>query len=167
MNLLQLNQQLEELYYTQQIIQHIKKRNDLNLQEKNYLESTFIEITNPVKKNITVGCICRHHTIDLNEFHCYYHNPPLKKLAKEQKNIKQLLNPLTLCCVICSYLIISNQLKLSPIQSKSLLDNIFSHYICQEIIPGNLKSILSDYLPQFLFAPHIFSNAPNKKIQHF
>ena len=62
-----------------------QKRNDLNLYEKNDLESTFIEITNPVKTNITVGCICRYHTIDLNEFLCYYPNPLLKKLAKEQK----------------------------------------------------------------------------------
>ena len=34
-----------------------QKRNDLNIYEKNYLESTFIEITNPSKTNIFVGCI--------------------------------------------------------------------------------------------------------------
>ena len=39
---------------------------------------------------------------------------------------------------------------------------IFSNYIYQEIISGNLTSTISDNLPQFLLTPHIFSNAPNK-----
>ena len=64
-----------------------QKRNDLNTYAKNYLESTFIEITNPSKTNIIVGCIYRHPTIDLNEFNCCYLNPLLKNLAKEQKTV--------------------------------------------------------------------------------
>ena len=51
--------------------------------------------------------------------------------------------------------------------SKSIIDNIFSNYISQEIISGNLTSTISDHLPQFLIAPHIFSNAPNKKSNIF
>ena len=43
-----------------------QKRNDLNIYEKNYLESTFIEITNQSKTNFIVGCIYRHPTMDLN-----------------------------------------------------------------------------------------------------
>ena len=42
-----------------------------------------------------------------------------------------------------------------------------SHYISQEIISGNLTPTISDHLPQFLIAPHIFSNAPNKKCNIF
>ena len=64
-----------------------QKRSDLNIYEKNYLESTFIEITNPSKTNMIVGCICTHPTMDLNEFNCYYLNPLLEKIAKEQKNV--------------------------------------------------------------------------------
>ena len=47
--------------------------------------------------------------------------------------------------------------------SKSIIDNIFSNYISQEVISGNLTSTISDHLPQFLIAPCVFSNAPNKK----
>ena len=64
-----------------------QRRNDLNVYEKNYLESTFIEITNPTKTNIIVACICRHPTMDLNKFNCSYLNPLLEKLAKEQKTV--------------------------------------------------------------------------------
>ena len=48
---------------------------------------TFIEITNPSKTNIIRGCIYRYPTMDLNEFNCYYLNPHLGKLAKEQKTV--------------------------------------------------------------------------------
>ena len=51
--------------------------------------------------------------------------------------------------------------------SKSIIDNIFSNYISQEIISGNLTSTISNYLPQFLIASHIFSNVPNKKFNIF
>ena len=59
----------------------------MNLYEKNYLESAFIEITNPTETNIIVGCTYRHLTVDLNEFNCYYLNPLLEQLAKEQKTV--------------------------------------------------------------------------------
>ena len=69
MSLLQLNEQLEELYYIMQILAY-PRRNGLNLYEKNYLESSFIEITNPTETNIIVGCIYRHPTMDFNELSC-------------------------------------------------------------------------------------------------
>ena len=62
-----------------------QKRNNLTIYAKNYLESTFIEVTNPSKANIIAGCIYRHPTMDLNEFNYYYLNPLLEKLAKEKK----------------------------------------------------------------------------------
>ena len=45
-----------------------QRRNDLNLYEKNYLESKFVETTNPTKTSIILVCIYRHSTMDLNEF---------------------------------------------------------------------------------------------------
>ena len=53
----------------------------------NNLESTFIEIVNPNKSNTIVGYIYRHAKMDLFEFIHYYLNPPLDKLAKEQKTV--------------------------------------------------------------------------------
>ena len=84
MSLLQLNRQLQEPYY----IDHLayQKRSDLIIYAKNYLESTFIEITNPIKNNIFVGYIYRNPTMDLNELNYYRLNPLLEKLAKEQNN---------------------------------------------------------------------------------
>ena len=71
------------------IVDHLayQKRNDLDIYEKNYLEPTFIEVPNPSKTNIIVGCIYRHPTMDLKEFNCYYLNPLPEKLAKEQKTL--------------------------------------------------------------------------------
>ena len=103
---------------------------------KNYLESTFIKVTNLSNTNIIVGCIYRHATMDLNEFNCYYLNALLEKLAKEQKtvfllgdfNVKHEQHKATneFLDYLSSYkflLILSNQLELTPIQS--LLLTIF------------------------------------------
>ena len=51
--------------------------------------------------------------------------------------------------------------------SKSIIDYIFSNHISHEIILSKLTSTISDHLPQFLIAPHIFSNAPNKTFNIF
>ena len=129
-----------------------------------------------------MGCIYRHPTIDLNEFNCYYLNPFLKKLAKEQKTVfllgdfnvdllkyeqhkttNEFLDSLS-SNMFSPYIIQPTRI---TSHSQSIIDNIFSNYISQEIISGNLTSTISDHLPQFLFAPHIFSNAPNKKSNIF
>ena len=53
------------------------------------------------------------------------------------------------------------------VQPLSLIDNIFSNYISQDIVSGNLTATISDHLPQFLITPHIFSNVPNRKTNIF
>ena len=57
-----------------------KPRNDLCIYKSTELESTFIEILNPKKINVIVGCIYRHTHMDLNEFNDYYINSLLVKL---------------------------------------------------------------------------------------
>ena len=49
-----------------------KVRNDLNLYKSKNLESIFIEIISTNNKNIVVGCVYRHPSMDSNEFneHC-------------------------------------------------------------------------------------------------
>ena len=42
--------------------------------------------------------------------------------------------------------------------SKTLIDNIFSNVLSFEAISGNITATISDYLPQFLFAPNALSN---------
>ena len=64
-----------------------KPRNDLCIYKSTELESTFIEILNPKKTNVSVGCIYRHPHMDLNEFNDYYINNLLDKLSKENKTV--------------------------------------------------------------------------------
>ena len=49
-----------------------KPRNDLCIYKSTELESTFIEILNPKKTNVIMGCIYQHPHMDLNEFNDYY-----------------------------------------------------------------------------------------------
>ena len=51
--------------------------------------------------------------------------------------------------------------------SNTLIDNIFSNYISEDIVSANLRATISDHLPQFLIAPHIFPNVPNRKTNIF
>ena len=49
------------------------------------LESAFIEICNPKKANIIIGCIYKHPNMKINEFNDDYLNEILYKLSKENK----------------------------------------------------------------------------------
>ena len=60
---------------------------NLNIYQKNVLESIFIETVNPRKSNIMVGVIYRHPSMDLADFNCNYLNNLLEKISKEQKSI--------------------------------------------------------------------------------
>ena len=51
------------------------------------MESTFIEIVNPIKSNIIVGVIYRHLSLDLTDFNCNYLNKILEIISKEQISI--------------------------------------------------------------------------------
>ena len=64
-----------------------KSRNYLRIYKSIELESTFIEILNKEKTNVTVGCIYRHPHMDLNGFNDYDVNNLLDKLSKENKTV--------------------------------------------------------------------------------
>ena len=49
---------------------------------------------------------------------------------------------------------------------QKILIDIFSNYFSQDIVSGNLTTTIS-YEPQFLIAPHVFSNGPNGKTNIF
>ena len=67
-----------------------KPRTDLQIYKKRDLESTFIEIINPKKSNIIIGCVYRHHDMDLNDFNNNYLNLLLFKSSKEKETIFSL-----------------------------------------------------------------------------
>ena len=51
------------------------------------LESSFIEICNKSKKNLTIRCIYRHPSMDLCEFNNDVFNPFMEKIASEGKKV--------------------------------------------------------------------------------
>ena len=63
-----------------------KPRKDLEIYESKKVESTFSEIIIPNGKNIIVGCVYKHHTIDPKEFENLF-LPTLQKANKEKKPV--------------------------------------------------------------------------------
>ena len=49
--------------------------------------------------------------------------------------------------------------------SKTSIDNIFPNLIPNEVISGNLTTIMSDHLPQFLIAPDFSAIHQQKKMK--
>ena len=85
--------------------------------------------------------------MDFNEFNCYYLNPLLEKLAKEQKTVC-LLGDFNVDILKYEQHKATNEFldslssNMITSHSKSILDNIFSNYISKEIISVNLPSII-------------------------
>ena len=61
-----------------------KPRPDLNIYKVNQLESTFVEIINPQKSNIVIGCLYKHPNMDVLDFKNNYLNHIFDFLSKEQ-----------------------------------------------------------------------------------
>ena len=159
-----------------------KPRNDLCIYKSTESESTFIEILNPKKTNVNVGCIYRYPHMDLNEFNDYYINNLLDKLSSENKTVFllgdfniDLLNYDQNLLInesldsLCSHMLLPHIVQLTRIRnnSKFLIDNIYSNVITLNNISGNINATVSDHLPQFLIAPEIFSNPPSTKLNIF
>ena len=159
-----------------------KPRLDLNIYKSNELESTFIEILNPKKSSIIIGCIYKHPSMDLNDFNTNYLNNLLDKVSKEQKSVfllgdfnvnllnyndhnptNEFLDSLASNSFV-PYILQPTRL---TSHSKTLIDNIFSNIISPEAISGNLTSTISDHLPQFMIVPNVFSNPPSNKANIF
>ena len=119
--------------------------------------------------------------MDVIEFNNHI-NQMLEKVSKEQKQIFLLgdfnINLLNYNVYqptnhfldsLASNSIISYVLQPTRLtsHSKTLTDNIFSNILSSEIVSGNLTATISDYLPQFLFAPNIFSNPSYNKSNIF
>ena len=155
-----------------------KPRNDLNIYKSCELESTFIEIINPKRTNIIVGCIYRHPSMDLNEFNSNYLNELLNTVSKENKSIfllgdfnvdllkyeihsstNEFLDSLA-SNMFLPYILLPTRV---TSHSKTLIDNIFSNHITKEADCGNITLTISDHLPQFLIVPSMFSDSPTPK----
>ena len=144
-----------------------KVRKDLVLYKARELETIFIEIINPKGKNIIVGCIYKHPTMNTSEFNHYFLQNLLEKLSSENKNIV-LMGDFNINLLkhesqvdISEFLeyMLSNCLTphiIKPTRftshSKTLIDNIFSTFF-HNCITGNITVDISDHFAQFLSIP--------------
>ena len=155
-----------------------KCRNDLNIDKKSELESTFIQIVNPRKPNIVVGVIYRHPSMDLNDFNCNYLNKLLINISKEQKSVFLLgdfnvnllnynehnqTNEFLVSLASNSFIPLILQPTRITRHSNTLIDNIFSNVIDLDITSGNFTATISDHLPQFSIIPNMFGNIQSNK----
>ena len=146
------------------------------------LESKFIEIIHPNKKNTVVGCIYRHPLMDLNQFNENYLNPLMVKLSSENKNIFLMgdfnidllktdidINISNFFDNLTANLMVPHIIyptRITP-TSKTLIDNIFSNSInFLQGYSGNLTLSISDHLAQFLIIP-VGSKFIPKKVNLF
>ena len=134
------------------------------------LESTFMEIIVPNRKNIIVGNIYRHPSMYLEEYLDDYLTPFLNKISNENKRkiimgdfnvdlMKVDDNDITAKYfdIMTSHLFVPHIVHPTRITStsKTLIDNIFSNATnMEEAKSGNLTISLSDHLAQFLFLPN-------------
>ncbi|XP_065642723.1 uncharacterized protein LOC136074345 [Hydra vulgaris] len=152
-------------------------RQDLTVYVPNYLESVFVEIVNPFKKNIIIGCIYRHPSLNPKEFLSDHFNPLLEKLSSENKQVvitgdfnMDLLNYNESNIIsdyldsLCSYSFFPTIIQPTRITctSKTIIDNIFLNFQTPNLISGNLTISILDHLAQFVCIP----NTPpkNKKV---
>ena len=62
-----------------------KQRPDLLINEPGRLESTFIELIFPNKRNMICGCIYKHPSMKVSRFNGEYLTPLLTNIQKEEK----------------------------------------------------------------------------------
>ena len=159
-----------------------KPRPDLNIYKCDQLESTFVEISNPKKSNIVIGCNYKHQNMDVLDFKNNYPSQIFETVPKERKqvflpgdfNINLLnyndhhpKNDFLDSLAYNSFMpYILHPTRITS-HSKTLIDNIFSNFISPDIISGNITATISDHLPQFSFVPNILSNPPTQKSNYY
>ena len=139
------------------------ERTDLNIQDIDF-ESTWIEIKNSNSKNIVCGCVYRHPRQNSSSF-LEYMDSTLCKLAKENKELYicgdfniDLINTDSdksssdfFNLLNCNGLLplIFHPSRVVDGNVPSLIDNIFSNNIGNEILAGNIYFTLSEHFSQF------------------
>ena len=131
------------------------------------LESTFVELVVPNKKNILLGCIYRHPSMNLKDFNDEHLSSLLEKfsdkkhtflfgdfnvdLMKTDEDSKTDYFDMMTSAQFVPHII--HPTRITP-HSKTLIDNIFSNTPnFSEGMSGNLTVALSDHLAQFLIIP--------------
>ena len=154
-----------------------RSRNDLTLYKSKEIESSFIEIIEPKKKNTIVGSIYKHPNVSVGEFTNDFLEPLLEKLCFEKKEVI-LMGDFNINLLNCNmdkstshyvdtlyshafFPKINSPTRITA-NSKTLIDNIFYNDVTKNIISGNITTSISDHLIQFLL---IANQNPSSKNQ--
>ena len=146
------------------------------------VESIFIEIINKKERNTIIGCIYRHPWMDARELNDTFLQNTLEKLFYENKDIiligdfnidilKYDTNNDSAAFLEMMYEnfllpYISSPTRATP-RSQTLIDNIFSNIIEDEIISGNITTTISHHYAQFTLFKNKIKSQKNKKIANF
>ena len=141
------------------------------------IESTFIEILNKKQKNLIIGCVYKHPKHEVKDFTNNHMMPLLDKLSNENKDI-MITDDFKINLINCNddqntsnfldamlshfFLPFITTLTRMTRNTKSLIDNNFYNKPLNDIMSGNLSSIISDQLIQFLTEP---SKSSKKSLQ--
>ena len=135
------------------------------------VESIFIKVLNKKQKNIIIGCVYKHPKHEVSGFTNNFITPLLDKLSNENKDIMimgdfninlinynddkntgnfldTMFSQSFLPYITTPTRIIRN--------IETLINNIYYNKPLSNIISGNLSSIISDHLIQFLIEPRFF-----------
>ena len=142
-------------------------------------EHIFIKILNKKLKNMIFGCVYKHPKREFSDCTNNYITPLLDKLSNENKDIMIMgdfnINLITYnddkntgnfldTMFSQSFLpYITTPTRITR-NTKTLIDNIYYNKPLSNIIFGNLSSIISDHLIQFLIEPLDFSEKSSKMI---
>ena len=158
-----------------------KVRNDLKIYQSEKLESVFIEIIKSNNRNIIVGCVYRHPSMEVNEFNSLFLNTLSENLLSEKNKEIVLLGDFNIDLLkyekdhnTADFLDQMYSASLVPhitsptritSHSRTLIDNIFSMDISENAVSGNIAMSISDHLAQFLSLPiDQFKTNNNKNI---
>ena len=108
----------------------------LKMCKSKHLESTFIETIIQQNKNITLGCVYRHPCMELSEFSSDQKWKKWLKLLKRKNDFNTSFVPQ-----------VTTPTHLSP---RSKIDNIFATDNTKYTISGNILTIISNNLAQFI-----------------
>ena len=161
----------ETLLNTDKSIKY-KLRKDLNIFEKK-IESTFIKILNKKQINLIIGCVYKNPKHEVKDFTNTHMTPLLDKLSNENKDIR-IMGDFNVNLINCnddknisnfldtmlshSFLpFITTPTRITR-NTKTLIENIFYNKPVNDIMSGNLSSIISDHLIQFLIEPSKFTD---------
>ena len=151
------------LIYIDQNVKY-KIREELKLYKSKEIESTFLEKSKTIKKNVIDGCIYKHPGAAIQEFTNDFICPLLEKLITEKKevilmgdyninilnsDVDNQTNFLNTMYSNSFFPTINTPNHIST-TSRTLIDNMFYNDITKNIISGNITTYISDHLTQYL-----------------